>query len=230
MAWRVSQEESRRQWLAAMDSAAVEKFEDQVGKLSPEEKEAYLEELAEIPIWKTGASVLDVGAGTGTLSQVIAGLNKDHLFALEPSALMVDKLCANLAGTNVQARVGFSDSPEDRTLFPPGKFQVIVSRQLVNGLFDPLVAFGNWLDWLSPGGSVIVVEGAYTRAAWTGVGEEFADLFPVSSNQSLALIPYLLEVAGFRVEKVRWMQKVNRLPGTRTPRYLVHATKPFKAG
>jgi fructoselysine-6-P-deglycase FrlB-like protein len=47
----------------------------------------------------------------------------------------------------------------------------------------------------------------------------------LSSTQSLATVPYLLETAGFRVEAVGWMEAVNRRPKTRTPRYVVVARK-----
>jgi hypothetical protein len=34
-----------------------------------------------------------------------------------------------------------------------------------------------------------------------------------------------LEIAGFRIEAVRWMEAVNTLPSTRTQRYVVVARK-----
>jgi hypothetical protein len=100
-----------------------------------------------------------------------------------------------------------------------------VSRQLVNGRFDPLTAFGNWHHWLSPGGVVVVIEGLYGRSAWTGIWQEEVDVLPLSACQGTATVPYLLEVAGFRVEAVQLMDAVNRRPCTRTPRYVVVARK-----
>jgi hypothetical protein len=100
-----------------------------------------------------------------------------------------------------------------------------VSRQLVNGLFDPLTAFRNWHHWLSPDGAVVVIDGVYGRSSWTGIWEEDVDVLPLSACQSTALAPYLLEIAGFRIEAVRWMEAVNKLPSTRTNRYVVVARK-----
>jgi hypothetical protein len=100
-----------------------------------------------------------------------------------------------------------------------------VSRQLVNGSFDPLTAFRNWHDWLSPDGAVVVIDGVYDRSSWTGIWEEDVDVLPLSACQSTALAPYLLEIAGFRIEAVRWMEAVNKLPSTRTNRYVVVARK-----
>jgi SAM-dependent methyltransferase len=118
---------------------------------------------------------------------------------------------------------GFCDALEDRPLFPEGRFDAILSRQLVNGLYDPLCAFANWAHWLKPGGAVLVIDGTYGRDAWTGVWSEEVDVLPLSACQGCATVPYLLEAAGFRVEVVRWMDAVNRRPATRTPRYAVLA-------
>jgi hypothetical protein len=66
---------------------------------------------------------------------------------------------------------GFSDGIADRHHFNAAQFDAIVSRQLANGLFDPLTALRNWHYWLSPEGAVVVIDGLYSRAAWTGVWE-----------------------------------------------------------
>jgi hypothetical protein len=100
-----------------------------------------------------------------------------------------------------------------------------VSRQLANGLYDPLAAFCNWRYWLKPGGSLAVIDGLYGRTAWTGRWEEEVDVLPLSACQTAATVPYLLEVAGFRVEGVQWMQAVNARPSTRATRYVVHAVR-----
>jgi hypothetical protein len=41
----------------------------------------------------------------------------------------------------------------------------------------------------------------------------------------LRTIPYLLEMAGFRIEAVQWMGAVNGMPSTKTKRYVVVARK-----
>ena len=120
---------------------------------------------------------------------------------------------------------GFCDNIGDRHHFNAAQFGAIVSRQLVNGLFDPLTAFRNWHYWLSPDGAVVVIDGVYGRSSWTGIWQEDVDVLPLSSCQSTALAPYLLEIAGFRIETVRWMEAVNKLPSTRTQRYVVVARK-----
>lgn len=139
---------------------------------------------------------------------------------------MLAKLRNKAQAGGVAAVEGFCDAAADRPHFRAGQFDAILSRQLVNGLFDPLAAFRNWHHWLKSGGAVAVIEGVYGRAAWTGIWEEEVDVLPLSANQSTALAPYLLETAGFRVEAVSWMDSVNRLPSTQTKRYVVIARKP----
>ena len=98
-----------------------------------------------------------------------------------------------------------------------------MSRQLVNGLYDPLAAFRNWRHWLKPGGAVVVIEGLYGRSAWSGIWAEEVDQLPMSACQSTAMIPYLLEQAGFHVETSSLMETVNARPTTATARYAVVA-------
>jgi SAM-dependent methyltransferase len=120
--------------------------------------------------------------------------------------------------------LGGCDRIEDRHLFRNSQFDLIVSRQVTNGLLDPLTAFRNWYDWLVPGGTVIVIDGFYGRDAWTGAWQEEIDVLPLSACQSLATVPYLLESTGFQIEAVAMMEATNRMPATRTKRYIVVAT------
>ena len=100
-----------------------------------------------------------------------------------------------------------------------------MSRQVVNGLFDPLLAFRHWHRWLKPAGTVVVIDGLYGRDGWAGRWEEEVDALPLSASQSMASTPYLLEACGFRIAAVERMTTVNALPTTRTPRYVVVAHK-----
>jgi hypothetical protein len=98
----------------------------------------------------------------------------------------------------------------------------------VNGLFDPLCAFRHWQRWTKPAGVVVVIDGLYGRDGWTGRWAEEVDVLPLSASQSMASTPYLLEACGFVVEAVERMTAVNALSTTRTPRYLVVASKPAR--
>lgn len=226
MNWRCSQAESRDRYLAKYDSAEAERYDAVLGRLGREDDDAYLADLERVVTFPALAEVLDAGAGTGALCGILSRLPGLSITALEPAPAMLAKLRSKAGLRGVATVEGFCDSLEDRRHFAAARFDAVVSRQLVNGLYDPLTAFQNWRHWLSPGGTVVVIDGIYGRSAWTGAWEEEIDVLPLSASQSTASTPYLLEAAGFRVETVSWMEAVNARPATKTPRYVVVATKP----
>ena len=225
MDWRASQADSRDRYLAKFDAAEVERYDASVGQLSRQDEDAYISDLGRVLLFPEGISVLDVGAGTGTLCGILSRLSGLAITAMEPAPAMLAKLRNKAELHGVVTVEGFCDGVVDRHHFNAAQFDAIVSRQLVNGLFDPLTAFRNWHYWLSPNGAVVVIDGLYGRSAWTGIWQEDVDVLPLSACQSTALAPYLLEIAGFRIEAVRWMEAVNGLPSTRTKRYVVVARK-----
>lgn len=225
MSWRGSQATSRERYRDKYDAAEVERYDSLVGQLSREDEDAYLSDMNRVVSFASGMQVLDAGAGTGTFCQLLSRLPGLSMTALEPAPAMLAKLKSKPELSGVRAIEGFCDAIEDRGLFRQGEFDAIVSRQLCNGLFDPLAAFHNWYHWLVPGGAVILIDGLYGRSAWTGIWQEEVDLLPLSACQTLALAPYLLEAAGFRVEAVELMENANRLPATVTQRYVVVARR-----
>jgi ubiquinone/menaquinone biosynthesis C-methylase UbiE len=179
------------------------------------------------PFWQPGPTeaILDAGAGTGALCLTWMRRAHQSLTALDPSTAMLQRLKAKEALRTVEVVQGFCDDPADAALFPPGSFDSITSRQLTNGLLDPLAAFANWHRWLREGGSVVVIDGLYDRDAWSGPWEELVDLLPLAACRTMATVPYLLERSGFQIQHVGWMDATNARPATRTPRYLVVARK-----
>jgi SAM-dependent methyltransferase len=226
MNWRQSREQFRGRLVAKYDETEAKSYDMFVGTLTKEDEEAYLADIQEASPLVGGQCALDVGAGSGALSQILSQVEGLTLTALEPSPAMCELMRAKSQLANVRVVGGGCDCKSDRDLFPEASFDAILSRQVVNSLFDPLVAFQNWLYWLKPGGRVVVVDGIYGRDGWTGIWEEEVDVTPLAACQSMATIPYLMESIGFRVESVGWMHRANRLPSTRTKRYMVVATKP----
>jgi len=225
MAWRISQAESRRRYLEKFDVAEVEAYDALVATLSAEDVAAYRADLSSVFPFRAGLRVLDAGAGSGALCQVLRALDGLELTALEPAAAMLARLRSKPALAGVIAVEGFCDHEDDRRYFGAGSFDAIVSRQLANGLYDPLVAFHNWHHWLKPSGAVVLIDGLYGRAAWTGRWQEEIDVLPLSACQTTATVPYLLEAAGFRIDHVQLAHATNARPATRTSRYLVRATR-----
>ncbi len=226
MSWRHMRDLSRGRLVAKYNEIEAKSYDDFVGTLDKEDEEAYLADIQEASPFVSGQSVLDVGAGSGALTKVLSRVEGLILTALEPSPAMRDILRAKPELASVTVVEGGCDGKADKSLFPEASFDSILSRQLVNSLFDPLIAFQNWLYWLKPGGRVVVVDGVYGRDGWKGIWEEEIDVTPLAACQSMATIPYLLEFIGFGVESVGWMTRTNRLPATRTKRYVVVAKKP----
>jgi SAM-dependent methyltransferase len=229
MSWRDGQDECRRRLLDRYDEAGVDDYESLVGQLSAEDEAAYLSDLNRVFRFQPGMRVLDAGAGTGSLCKVLSRLDGLAMTALEPAPAMLERLRGKAELAGVHTIEGFCDAPADRSHFDRARFDAIVSRQLGNGLFDPLTAFGNWNHWLVPGGAVVLIDGLYARSSWAGGWEQEIDALPLSACQSMAMVPYLLEAAGFRIEALELMTAANRMPSTRTTRYVVVARKPIQA-
>lgn len=230
MSWRGSREDWRRRCVEKTDPEEAEAYEALVGSPGPDDEEAYAADLRRVVALRPGMRVLDVGAGTGTLARILLRFPELSITALEPAPAMLARLTGKADLSDVVAVEGFCDGPEDRTHFAEGSFDAIVSRQAVNMLFDPLTAFANWLHWLAPGGVAVAIDGLYERAAWTGRWEEAVDVLPLAACRTTALLPYLLESVGYRIDHVGPMTATNARPSTRTPRYVVVAHKTGAAG
>ena len=225
MNWQESRAACRARYVAKYDEAESKAYDGYVGTLSDEDEIAYLTDMTRVFRFEPCMSVLDVGAGTGSLSKVLTRVPGLSMTAMEPSPSMRNLFRGKPELSKVSLIAGGCDDLEDRAILGEAKFDVIVSRQVANGLFDPLIAFQNWHHWLVPGGTVIVIDGFYGRDGWRGIWEEEVDVLPLSACQTMAMIPYLLEATGFRIDAVEMMQETNKMPATRTKRYIVVAQK-----
>lgn len=225
MSWRVSQTESRTRYLAKCDETEAKRYDSWIQQLTPEDDAVYLADIRQVFLFREGMHVLDVGAGTGAMCRTLMKVSDLNLTALDPSPQMLARFRARSELRDVSTVEGFCDSADDRDHFDESTFDVIISRQLVNNLFDPLAAFENWHHWLKPGGSVIVIDGLYRRESWVDKWEEEIDQLPASACQTTALVPYLLEKSGLDVNSAGLMTATNEMPNTRTPRYIVVASR-----
>lgn len=227
MDWRGLRSEARERYVAKYDTARVAEYAslEGLGHLLPEQEDAYLADLTAARGMPAGPDVLEIGAGTGVLTRILKRDPSLAITALEPSPAMADHLEADVRLAAVRVVRAFCDAEEERSLFPAESFDWIGSRQVVSGLFDPLVAFRHWWYWLKPGGAVMVIDGLFGRTGWGGVFAAEGDLLPLAGNDGLALVPYLLEHCGFTVRHVDRMPATNQLSVTKTPRILVVATK-----
>jgi SAM-dependent methyltransferase len=105
-------------------------------------------------------AVLDVGAGTGSLSLVAAGLGHD-VTALDLSDGMLEEARrkAGRAGLTVTFVQGPAEEP------PTGPFDAVIERHVVWTLPDPVGALAAWREVARPGGTLVLFEGS-----WGGEG------------------------------------------------------------
>jgi SAM-dependent methyltransferase len=230
--WNAARKQGRCRHAALYDDDEAKEYAaiPGMGYLLPDQLAAHQADIAAAMEIDAGLEILEVGAGTGAFTQVLAHFPGASVTATEPSPAMIrswrDRTAQNsLSDSRIEILEGSCDAPEDRSMFAEHQFDLVACRKVVNGLFDPLAAFANWYAWLKPGGRVLVLDATFGRDGWGGAWGELVDVLPLSCTQSLATIPYLLQAVGFQIQHVGWMRRVNALPSTRTPRYLVVALR-----
>lgn len=216
---------------------------------SPAQRGAWSEALhAALPA--PPATVLDVGAGTGFLSLLLAGLGY-QVSALDLSPGMLARLRdkADAAGHDITTIEGSAQ------VRPQGRYDAIVERHLLWTLPDPLRALAGWRE-AAPSGRLLAFEGLWGAAdpleRWRRLGLELARrarrtpsdhhahydpsvaaALPLASATTPDRVVELVEAAGWRrvrlhrLSTVEWAERLalalpERLLGV-TPRFAVMA-------
>jgi SAM-dependent methyltransferase len=139
-----------------VDAATYDQGSDHVPH-SPAERAAWTAALGRhLP--PPPAAVLDVGAGTGFLSLIMARMGY-QVTALDLSAGMLEHLKASAAGEGLEIATvqGRADEP------PAGPFMAVVERHLLWTLPDPGRALASWRK-IARDGRLILFEGLWGRA------------------------------------------------------------------
>ncbi|WP_329026665.1 class I SAM-dependent methyltransferase [Streptomyces sp. NBC_00690] len=142
--------------------AAASRFDEEPdhGLRAPETRDAWSDLLNS---WLPSAplDVLDVGCGTGSLSQLLAEAGH-RVTGVDLSPRMVEQARGKLTGAGLTGRflVGDAAAP------PTGdqRFDVLLARHLMWTLPDPQAALSDWTGRLRPGGLLVLIEGRWRES------------------------------------------------------------------
>jgi SAM-dependent methyltransferase len=127
----------------------------------PQEQAAWAAALRRL-LPEPPARVLDVGAGTGFLSLLLAGQGYE-VTALDLSPGMLARLRAKAAERGLEVATVESDARHP----PQGDFGAVVERHLLWTLPDPGAALAAW-HAAAPGGRLVLLEGSWGERTGSG--------------------------------------------------------------
>lgn len=138
------------------------------GLRSPAVRAAWAARLREwVP--GSGADVVDVGCGTGSLALLLA--EQGHrVVGVDVSAGMVTRARRKFADAGRRLPVVLGDAAE--VPVRAGRFDVVLARHLLWALPDPVAALRQWVRLLRPGGWLVLIEGRWAASdsttPWSG--------------------------------------------------------------
>lgn len=192
------------------------------------------------------ADILDVGAGTGFVSTLLARLGY-RVTGLDPSEGMLAKARVRSAG--IPPAPVYVEGDGHEPPFPPESFDIVANRHVLWTLRDPEVAFAGWLRVLRPGGRLLAIDSLWfsdTRndpdQRQTVYSEDWKRLYsdevraglPLMNAESIEPVLATLRAAGFedvmlhRLERVEAYHREHQpdTGGGAVPRYAITGTKP----
>lgn len=124
-------------------------------------------------------SVLDIGCGNGQTTRLAAALTKGEVVGIDLSEPMLDRARAGAATEGI-ANVRFEHGDAQVHPFPPGGFDVAISRFGLTFFAEPIAALANVARALKPGGRLAsVCVGDYSRADWATIIGVMAQNLPL---------------------------------------------------
>ncbi len=102
--------------------------------------------------------VLDVGTGAGYAAIIMAQMGHD-VVAVDDSEEMLERARVNARRFRVD--IAFVKADIQRLDLDEFSFDVIVAKDVVWSLTDPVAAYMDWVHFLRPGGYILVIDGNY---------------------------------------------------------------------
>ena len=145
---------------------------------------------------------LDAGCGTGFLAFELAARGH-HVTGVDFAPAMIAEARRKAAERGVSIRLEEADA--EQLPFPPGSFDLAISRHLLWTLPRPEAAIAEWIRVLRPGGRLVVVDGQFDAGAAAAPpgsarsSAEYAavgDQLPFLGGRSMEQIEALFEAHG----------------------------------
>lgn len=163
--------------------------------------------------------VLDLGCGTGFLSQLFAELgHRVQGLDIAPEMLALAREKAEKAGLAVQFGLGDAEA----LTAPDATYDLVVARHLIWTLPHPIPAVQEWRRVLKPGGRLALVEGHFENSEPKAEYEQIRSRLPLYGGQPSEQLVAVLTAEGYRdvtvqplMEPVLWGETPRR------PRYLI---------
>lgn len=131
------------------------------GLRDPEVRRAWSELLLPL-IGSPGSRVADVGCGTGSLSVLLAEAGH-QVAGVDFSAEMIR--LAREKARHLDVTADFVVADASAPPWPPGTFDVVLSRHVLWAMVDPAATLAAWSGLLADGGRLILVEGDWSTGA-----------------------------------------------------------------
>lgn len=118
-------------------------------------KDFILEEIKEL---KEPLEILDIGTGPGFFPLILSSKNR-HVTGIDLTEAMIEKAKEKVERYNINADILVMDGQE--TSFEDESFDMIICRNLVWTLPDPIKAYKEWYRILKKGGLLLIFDGSW---------------------------------------------------------------------
>jgi|SRR5579864_1732911 len=204
------------------------------GRLTPTEADAWKAVLAHY-LPAAPANVLEVGAGTGVMSLLMAELGYE-VTATDLSRAMLQEARRKAARSNLTIRFKVADA--EVLPFRDGQFDAVFGRHILWTLPHPAMALAEWRRVLRLGGRLVLVDSlAIGRGAGVRLRRAISDVLlklrppagghryppglvgslPLAGNSDPNRYTELIRGAGFTIERVETLDQLKALELKATP-------------